>query len=117
MRLIVCARAVKEGAVVKGGNGRKSDRVIELSRALDLARDGRIVAVGAEVEVETTRGVMTVPVFRKAEKFNGGLRGLSARMSGPGYIELLGQATSKSTKRNALAESVLEVWKGERGAA
>jgi hypothetical protein len=117
LRLIVCARPVKQGALIKGGRGRKSDRVIELRRALNLAREDRIVAVGIEEEVETTRGVMTVQVFRNAKPFNGGLRGLSARMSGPGYIELLGQATSKSAMKNAKAESVLEVWKPERGGA
>jgi hypothetical protein len=117
MRIIILARPVKHGALVKGGRGRKSDRVIELSRAQKLAAEGRLVPVNIEVEVETSAGKMTVPVFRDAKKFNGSLRGLSARMSGPGYVELLGQATSKSAKKNAKAESVLEAWKGDRNGA
>jgi hypothetical protein len=114
MRLVVCARAVEHGALIKGGHGRKSDRVIDLARAQKLALEGRIVSVGTEAEVETTRGVMTVPVFRSAKPHNRGLRGLSARMSGPGYVDLLGKMTGKSEKNKSDAESLLEGWKGER---
>jgi hypothetical protein len=112
--VITLARPVKEGALVKGGRGRKSDRIIELSRAQKLATEGRLLPLNIEIDVETSAGKMTVPVFRGAKPHNGSLRGLSARMSGPGYMDLLGQATSKSAKKNAKAESVLEAWKGER---
>lgn len=109
--IITLARPVKAGALIKGGSGRKSDRIIELSRAHDLVRKGRIEAVGKTVEVETSAGRMTVPIFRDAKAKSIGLRGLSARMSGPDYVDLLDQVVSEGGDSKSRAASVLESWK------